>query len=328
MRYRELRIAIVDPLALVGKDLRELLKARGFPASKTRLFHSSPGAAGQIADDDGEAAFIPPLAEGDLEDAQIVFLCGPAARSKAVLKAHTEGHGTLLCLSPVPQAALVWLNGPKAESRIQRLPHPVAHVLAETLRVLLTLPGTTVPSGISVVVDRPVSEIGKDGLDELFQQAIALATFKPLPKKLLEFQAAFNEFYPEDSEAYERQVAQDFQSIHPALPAPSVFSARAGVFHGHHIRVEVRWDKTPPPLESALKAFGAQESGFDVRAYDDGAGVIDAAGQDDILVLRAGASPDGLHLALACDHLRQPLALHAVRLAEQMVAGGGFLADA
>lgn len=328
MRYRELRIAIVDPLTLVGRDLRELLKQRGFPASRTRLFHSDPGEGGQVAEDDGEAAFIPPIRPGDLEDSQFVFLCGKPARSGAVMKGHTEAHGTFLCLGPVSSAELAWVGAPRPESRLQRLPHPMSYVLAETVRSLGSVSGMESLTGISAVIDRPVSEVGKDGLDELFQQAIALASFKPLPKKLLEFQAAFNEFYPDDSEEFDRQVAQDFQAMLPKSPAPSVFSARTGIFHGHHLRLELRFGGPAPSAAAALEALSAKDSGFDVRAYDDGAGVIDAAGQDEILVLRASAIPGSLRLALACDHLRRPLALQAVRLAEEMVAAAGFLADA
>ena len=41
-------------------------------------------------------------------------------------------------------------------------------------------------------LDRPVSELGVPALDELFQQAISLASFKPLSKDVLGTQSAFN----------------------------------------------------------------------------------------------------------------------------------------
>jgi aspartate-semialdehyde dehydrogenase len=328
MKYRQLRVAVIDPISLAGVDLRLLLKQRAFPASRVLLYHSSPVAEALIAEADGEAAFIQPLAEGDLEDAQIVFLCGTAGQSNSVLDKHARDQATFVCLSPAPVASLVWLHGPKVDSRLLRLPHPAAYVLAEVFRALELAGISARPSGISVVIDRPVSELGKEGLDEMFQQAIAMASFKPLPKKLLEFQAAFNIFYPEDSEDFEKEIGQDFCAMLPGLPVPTVLSARAGVFHGHHLRVEIRYPDAAPALKQVLDAFSAKDSGFDVRTFDDGAGVIDAAGQDDILVLRAAGSQGSIRLALACDHLRQPLALQAIRLAEQIVADEGLLADA
>jgi aspartate-semialdehyde dehydrogenase len=108
----------------------------------------------------------------------------------------------------------------------------------------------------------------------------------------------------------------------------TVLSARAGVFHGTTLRLGVRFEgdaPAPAALRSALLATGR---GFAEADVDGPAGIVDAAGRDETLVLRTSSSGGEGRLFLASDHLRRPGALLAVRIAEAAVAERGLLPDA
>ena len=73
-----LPVAIVDPGTLVGRDVKAVLRERGFPASHVHLFHTGSTEDGLLTEDDGEAAFVTPLAPDGLSGCAIAFLCWPA----------------------------------------------------------------------------------------------------------------------------------------------------------------------------------------------------------------------------------------------------------
>jgi len=175
-------------------------------------------------------------------------------------------------------------------------------------------------------VDPPASELGKSALDELFHQAISLAQFRPVPKELFETQAAFNAFYPADTEAWEARVAEDFRVLAHGIPL-ALLSVRAGIFHGHLLRVELRTDGPAPPA-AAVRAALREAGGFDEADPEGLPGPVEAAGQDETLVLSVASSGSSVRLGLAADHLRRAGAIMAVRLAEQAVAERGLLPDA
>ena len=81
----------------------------------------------------------------------------------------------------------------------------------------------------------------------------------------------------------------------------------------------------PEALRSALLATGR---GFAEADVDGPAGIVDAAGRDETLLLRSSSAGTACRLFLASDHLRRPGALLAVRIAEAAIAERGLLPDA
>jgi len=163
-------------------------------------------------------------------------------------------------------------------------------------------------------------------LDELFQQAIALAAFKPVPKTILGTQSAFNIVRPADTDAFDARVAEDVSRlVGRALPI-AILSARAGVFHGHHIRVEARFEGDAPSAEAIRSVLFAKGSELEDVDPENLSGPVESAGRDETLVLDVRASGASARIALATDHLRRGGALMAVRLAERALAERGVLA--
>jgi len=320
-------VALVEPTTLLGRDVRAVLTERKFPASRVHLFHQAAGDTGLLAAVDDEVAFVAPLTDDALETSRIAFLCGSAAETARFLATRKDG-ALAIDLSGVRNGQALVVPSEGGESRtlpsgnLFLTPHPVAFVLAETIRLVETLAPVT---GVTAAVDRPTSDLGKAALDELFQQALALATFRPLPKDVLETQGAFNFWVPPDSHAFEKSVADDMAALLGRPIPTTILSARSGVFHGHFLRIELRLGGDAPNASGLLASFRAQKHAFDVVDPEDLSGPVESAGRDETLLLRCETSGRRVTLTLAADHLRRAGALLAVRLAEQVTGERGWL---
>ncbi len=320
-------VALVEPTTLLGRDVRAVLTERKFPASHLSLFHQAEADAGLLTAVDDEVAFVAPLTSDALETSRIAFFCGNASTTTRFL-ATRKDHALAIDLSGVRLGQALVVPSEAGESRalpsgdLFLTPHPVAFVLYETIRVVETLAPV---AEVSAAVDRPVSELGKAALDELFQQALALATFRPLPKDVLQTQGAFNSWVPPDSGTFEKGVADDLASLLERQIPTAILSARSGVFHGHFLRIDLRLRGDAPEATDLLAAFRARKHAFDVVDPEDLSGPVESAGRDETLILRCEASGQRVALTLAADHLRRAGALLAVRLAEQAVRERGWL---
>jgi aspartate-semialdehyde dehydrogenase len=135
-------------------------------------------------------------------------------------------------------------------------------------------------------------------------------------------QGAFNAWVPADAELYERRVAEDVAAI-LGRPLPlGILSARAGVFHGHLLRLELRLAAEAPTSAALLAAFAARKDAFEVVDPENLSGPVESAARDETLVLSARSEGRRVRLVLASDHLRRGGAILAVRLAEELVREG------
>ena len=320
-------VALVEPTTLLGRDVRAVLTERKFPASRVHLFHQEADDTGLLTTDDDEVAFVAPLTRDALETSRIAFLCGGAAETASFLATRADG-ALAIDLSGVRNGQELVVPSEGGESRtlpaggLFLTPHPVSFVLAETIRLVETLVPVT---EVTAAVDRPASELGKAALDELFQQALALATFRPLPKDVLETQGAFNFWVPLDSQAFEKSVADDVAALLGRPIPTALLSARSGVFHGHFLRLELRLGGEAPEAGRLLATFRAWKHAFDVVDPENLSGPVESAGRDETLLLRCETSGRSVLLTLAADHLRRAGALLAVRLAEQAARERGWL---
>ncbi len=326
---RGLTVAVVDPTTLLGRDVRAVLRERAFPASRLLLFQSTATDTGLLTTDEDEAAFVAPLVPDALESVRIAFLCGDAADSDRFLARRGADGCLAIDLSGVRTggAFAVPSAGPGAPAlppgNLLLTYHPVAAVLADAIRIVDAL--ATV-SAATAAVDRPASELGRSALDELFQQAVSLASFHSLPKEVFEAQSVFNAFYPADTDAFENRVAEDVAGL-LGRPLPlSLLSVRSGVFHGHLLRLELR-TRAAAPAESAVRAAFRKSTAFEESDPESLCGPVEAAGRDETLLLHVRSSENSVRLGLAADHLRRTGAVMAVRLAEQAIAERGLLAS-
>ena len=321
-----LSVGLVEPTTLLGKDVKAVLKERAFPAAKIHLFHQTPQPGGILTADDDEVAFVAPLTPDALETCRIAFLCGSAADTERFLATRTDSCLVIDLSGARHEGALAVPSEegsprPLPGGNVLAAPHPVAYVLAEAIAVVDAL--SPVAEG-TAAIDRPASELGKAALDELFEQAVALAAFRPVPKEQLGTQGAFNAWVPADTEVFERRVASDVAAL-LGRPFPlGILSARAGVFHGHLLRLELRLGTEAPASAALLSAFRARSDAFDVVDPENLSGPVESAARDETLVLRVESSGRRVRLTLAADHLRHGGAILAVRPAEQALKERGL----
>lgn len=312
-------VALVQPTTLLGRDVRAVLKERGFPVSKLLLFHTLAKPEGIVTADEDEAVFVAPLSDDALETSQVAFFCGDPDGTARFFRERIDD-----CLA-IDLSGLR-SGGPfVSPGQPGTLPagnvfltyDPTALVLADLVRAL---DGLRRVAAVTAAIDRPVSELGVAALDELFRQAIALATFKPIPKEILGTQSAFNIYAPPDAGGYEARVAEDFQALLGRAVPTVVLSSRAGVFHGHHVRLAARFDG-PAPSEAEIRAalFGP-DSELEAVDPENLSGPVESAGRDETLVLSIRSSGGSARIHFASDHFRRGGALMAVRTAERAVA--------
>lgn len=328
-----LSVALVDPGSLAGRDVKAVLRERGFPASHVHLFHSGDPGSGLLTDDDGEAAFVAALPPDGLSGCQLAFLCGPPASTHGFLSRRTPDGCLAIDLSgqrsagEFVDAVRGVLPSPLPSGDLLLLRDPAATVLADVVAALETRRPV---ASVTAAIDRPASDLGKDALDELFQQAIAIASFRSVPKDHLGAQCAFNVFPPSDTDAFDARVRGDVRALLGRDLPLTLLSARAGVFHGTTFRLHVSFEGDAPSGEELRATLLAAGRGFaepDVEAGGP-AGIVDAAGRDETLLVRADSAGTTARLFLASDDLRRPGALLAVRVAEAAVAERGLLPDA
>ena len=315
-KRRGVRVALVEPTSLLGRDVKAALEEKAFPISRLELFHAQ-GTSGTLTRDDEEALYVAPLAADSLDDCHVAFFCGKPEQTEHFLKSRT-GDCLVIDLSglrtggpfviPFEDSETTFLPGGNVYLTID----PAAYVIAETIR---TLDRLKLVQAATVAVDRPVSELGREALDELFAQSIALAGFKPVPQEVLGGRAAFNFSYPADTDAYQQRIIEDVgRGLGRSLPL-TLLSARTGVFHGHHIRIDARFAETAPSVEAIREALFATRAFAEVDP-ENLSGPVESAGRDETLVLRVASHGNSVALGMASDVFRHPGALMAVRLAE------------
>jgi len=166
------------------------------------------------------------------------------------------------------------LRAPLFESRpvtaaIHSIPQPGAWLLASFLNDL----HTHFPVLRAVVtLFEPASQSGRQAIDELQKQTVALLSFKPLPKAQFDAQLSFNLLARtgEDSkislaerEERIRTELQGLSRLHgEGLPVPSVRLVHAPTFHGYAASVWIEFAKRPDVAGITAKL---KEDGVDVR---------------------------------------------------------------
>jgi aspartate-semialdehyde dehydrogenase len=328
---RGLSVALVDPGTLAGRDVKAVLRERSFPAAHLHLLQTGDPTSGLLTEDDGEAAYVAALEPDSLSTCQIAFLCGPAKATTRFLSLRGSDGCLVIDLSgqrlkgTFVDAVRGAVPSPLPMGDHFLLRDPAATVIADAVAALDTLRPV---QAVTVAIDRPASDLGRDALDELFQQAVAVASFRSIPKDTLGTQSAFNIYSPADTDAFESRVAEDVRALLGRDLPIGVLSARASVFHGTTLRLEVRFDGDAPGPDALRSALLAAGRGFGEADVDGPAGILDAAGRDETLLIRSSSAGSAGRLFLASDDLRRPGALLAVRIAEAAIAERGLLPDA
>jgi aspartate-semialdehyde dehydrogenase len=329
------RLAVVGPSTLKGKELTEILPESTMAAANVRLLDDEI-ALGQLEAVGEEMTFVQAVAVDNFKDSDIVFFASEPAFTKQNWPLAVRAGSAVVDLSygleneAGASIRSPWLDRELAEGApmdLQPGPVIVAHPAATVLALLLVRAKKIVKTRTVVVtVFEPASERGKKGLDELHQQTVNLLSFQSLPKDVYDAQVAFNLLSRFGGaaetalEATEKKIADHFRRIvRDNVPVPSLMLVQASIFHGHAFSLYLETE-SPVAIGDLAQALTGEHVEI-VRSTEESPSNVSAAGQESImLTLRADTqNKNGIWIWAATDNLRIT-ALNAIGAAEQLVA--------
>lgn len=320
------RLGIVNPLTLVGNELKTVLRERAFPYARLALLDSTGEAGGALTDIGDEPAVVTPIDQEGLDDLDLVFFCGPAEANAVWIARHAEDDFIAVDLSQpasVEDARLLVaslnLDTLAEGENLLVSPHPIAVAMALLLSRISSL--SPIESCVTTVT-QPASAFDAAGVEELAAQTVSVLSAKGIPQEVFGRQLAFNQ-YPA-AEHQEELILAQLRTLLATRADLSLFITQATIFHNHTLAMFIR-TREELAHDRIVDSLSASEV-FDVPEGDQQFGTIDAAGRDEVLVaeVRADASvKNGFWVWAVCDNLRRGAALNAVLIAEKALFGTG-----
>ena len=329
------RVAIVGAGTLKGKELKDVLEERNFPAMDIKLLDDNES-LGQLERVQDEVAFVQPVTAEKLEQVDFTFFASDAAFTHTHWKMARDAGSAIVDLSyslerdmNAPVCA-PWIEKELGqhtqlglESSAISVAHPAAVVLA-----LLTLRAQKAGAvhNVAATVLQPVSEQGRPGMDELHEQTVKLLSFQQMPTAVFDSQVAFNTLgrYGKTSayslESIEGRIAGHLRLLlNGHAPVPALMLVQAPVFHAHTFSIYIELEKN-----TSLGDFAQAIAGEHVeiaRSPDEMPSNVNVAGKDEILVAirRDTSHENGFWLWAAVDNLRLT-AITAVECATALAA--------
>jgi len=318
------KIGIVNPLTLVGNEIKTILRDRAFPFARVSLLDSTGKAAGALTEVGDEPAVVAPVTDDELEELDLVFFCGPPAGNREWIEHHREDKFTVIDLSQPStiesgQLAVAGINLDEiGAADVLISPHPVTIPIALVLHQIQTLSAI---EQCTATVIQPASEFEQSGVEELAQQTISVLNVHSVTKKVFDRQLAFN-LYPA-LEHNEEFIIEQVRNLTDADAQIALMITQGTIFHGHtfSIFVKTRDDLTVDQILSRLR----ENPAIALPEGDQAFGTIDAAGKDEVLIGEVRRDPairGGFWVWAVCDNLRRGSALNAVLVAERILFGG------
>ena len=329
------RVAIVGAATLKGRELKDMLEERQFPAVDVKLLDDDES-LGQLDAVGEEATFIQSVTAENFVGTDFVFFASEAEFAHKHWQAARDAGATIIDMSyglEQESGAVVrspWIEkelassgmlSPSGASNVQIAAHPVATVLA--LLLGRARRASAIRNAV-ITAFEPASEQGRRGMDELHQQTVNLLSFQQLPKKIFDSQVAFNFLsrYGSESplklETIEQRILKHLRDISPADPAleqPSLMLLQGPTFHSHTFSIYLEMERN-----HSLGDFAQALAGDHVAVThlpEEAPSNVSAAGQNEIqLALRRDAQRENAFwIWAAADNLRIS-ALTAVLCAE------------
>jgi len=329
------RVAIVGAATLKGRELKEVLTDRNFPATDVRLLDDEES-LGQLQAVGEEPTFIQSVLPEHLENVDFTFFASDESYTRDTWKLARNAGSDIIDLSYVLEGQPgVLLRAPWVERELGATPkldfsdapvvvaHPAAVVLA--LLLLRAQKAAKIARSVAMILE-PASEHGRRGMDELHEQTVNLLSFQQLPKAVFDAQVAFNivDRYGEKAapalSTVESRIQRHFRSIvQEKLTVPSLMLLQAPIFHGHAFSLYIEMEGAAH-LEELIAAISGEHVDV-LQGAEESPSNVNAAGQEQIQVfVRPDAGhPNSFWIWAASDNLRMA-ALSAVECAESMVA--------
>lgn len=331
---RPVNVAILGATGRVGTELLKVLEQRKFPIGELKLLASARSKDMTIEFCGKHYPIIEPSAEA-FKGVDIVLASAGADRSLEFAPLAVQAGAIVIdntsayrMEKDVP-LVVPEVNGEAIKSHKGIIANPNCSTaqLVPVLKVLHELGGL---KRVIVSTYQSVSGAGKEAMDELEAQTLAIVNNEEYPPQVLQKQIAFNliphidKFLENGYTKEEWKVIEETRKI-LSLPDLAVTCTAVrvpvAISHSEAVTVDLEREVSPAQAREAL----ANEPIIEV--WDDPSKNIyptplDAAGQDPVYVgrIRRDASTEkGLSLWVVADNLRIGAALNAVRIAEYLV---------
>lgn len=326
-------IAIVGATGLVGSEMLSITEERKVPCSELRLLASkdSVGEVYKFHDKEVEVAELTTDSFAGVDyalfgtSAELSSKFVPIAVEAGAIAIDNSSHFRMQAGVPlvVPEVNLASVT---LDTKIIANPNCSTIQLVPVLQAIHELAGL---KHVVVSTYQSVSGAGKNALDELWGQTIAICNQQEMPQEAFQHQIAFNCIPQIDvllEDGYTKEEYKIINESRKILGLPDLritaTAVRVPVFFGHAESVFVETEREATPHD-VMKALAARPGIAVHSAMDEYPMQIDIAGQDDIHVGRVRRDPSvthGLSLWIVADNVRKGAALNAVQIMEKLLA--------
>jgi aspartate-semialdehyde dehydrogenase len=330
---RSEKLVIAGASSLLGAELKSVLEESRFAGWDFRLVDEEV-VAGTLTEAGGEATVIQRVEEDTFHGARYAFLTGSMAFGKRCLGPAREADTRILDLSGasvLDTDALPWF--PRIDPLSERSASRNAKIYS-----ICSAPGTSISMlamalrkaglrRLTAVVFQPVSEAGREGIEELETQTSQLLSFQNIGSPVFGTQAAFNLLprYGGESRHNLHQSLQQLRAEVSKAVGDAVENAKialnlvhAPVFYGMTFSAYVEVDEAK---HRANLIDVCKEAGFSlVSAAEAGPSNVGVAGETSVFLREpepGNACPGGWWFWGAADNLRLP-AWSGAKLAERL----------
>jgi aspartate-semialdehyde dehydrogenase len=313
-------IAIVGSTSLLGKELQDVIEARGVPVGRLMLLETEEY-AGLLQEFAGEIQITQVISPDAFDDIDIAFFACSLEIMASYIASGAKFPALTIDLTKVGRQGTLYLHG-ISDPRLLRSqgyyvnPHPAAIVMG---RILSALHNKFAVQAAALTLLEPASERGNAGVDELQEQTVSLLNFQQLEKKVFSGQLAFNILpEPEASARTESLIIEQLDAIlGKTVPKPVISALQVPVFHSHTYSMSVQLLGSPAAEEVLDHLKGRPE--FATGDPAGGPSPVGVVGSDRIHIGRVRLVEPGVHAILAvADNLRLAAA-NAVQSAEHIM---------
>lgn len=324
-------VAVAGATGAVGREMLEVLEERKFPVSDLVPL-ASERSEGERVEFKGRNVIVRKLGKDSFKDVDIALFSAGSERSLAFAPAAVKSGAVVIDNSSAfrmdPEVPLVVpeVNAHALEKHRGIIANPNCSTIAMVM-VLKPIHDRARIKRVVVTTLQSVSGTGKEAMDELASQTVALLNFRDVEKRVYPHQIAFNCIPHIDSfldDGNTREELKMLQETRKIMEDDSIrvtaTTVRVPVFrcHSEAVNIELETKITANEVRAVLAAAPG------VLVYDDPKKnlyplAVDVAGKDETYVgrIREDESvPNGINLWIVSDNLRKGAALNAVQIAE------------
>jgi aspartate-semialdehyde dehydrogenase len=326
-------VAVVGATGAVGKEMISILEERKFPVAELVLL-ASERTEGEKIEFNNKNWLVKKLGKDSFTGVDIALFSAGSERSlKFAPSAVSAGavvidNSSAFRMDPKVPLVIPEVNAHAILKHSGIIANPNSSTIA-LLMVLKPIHDAAKIKRIVVTTFQSVSGTGKEAIEELASQTVALLNFKDIETKVYPYQIAFNCIPHIDNfleSGYTREEMQMVNETRKIMEDDAIgltaTAVRVPVFRCHAESVNIETGKKM----SANEARAVLSKMPGIMVYDDPSRSIyplqlDVAGKDETYVGRVREDEtieNGLNLWIVTDNVRKGAALNAVQIAEHL----------